>query len=104
MSTDKKRGGNFIMLKLIFWLLKIGIGGGVFYFTYFHYEGSFWMCLFLGLLAIFGSQVIGNTSKKWDKEEGRYVDDYHPSEFPVTNTIAFIGMIGIILGWIFDWI
>lgn len=106
MSTDKKRGGNFIMLFATLLLLLVfgGIGVGAFYFVYLYCEMDFWVSLFCGLLVFTVFPFVIGKNKKWNKEEHRFVEESGPAILPVTRTIAFIGMIGIILGWIFDWI
>lgn len=108
MSTDKKRGGNFIMLfaTLILLLMFGGIGVGAFYFVYLYCEMDFWVSLFCGLLVYTVLPAVIGNPKEWNKETHRYeeVSVSDPVVFTVTRIIAFIGMVGIILGWIFDWI
>lgn len=105
MSTDKKRGGNFIMFATLVLLLMFGgIGVGTFYFIYLYCEMDFWVSLFSGLFVYVVLPMVMSKNKKWNNETHRYEEESGPATLPVTRTIAFIGVVGIILGWIFDWI
>lgn len=102
MSTDKKRGGNF--MTVVFLLIRLGIGVGAFYFANVHLTWGFWGSLFAGLFLMTGLSHVFNTSKKWNKEEGRYVEVTEDSLFPVLDWIGIIGIIGIIVAWLCGWI
>lgn len=102
MSTDKKRGGNFIMLFGL--LIRLGIGVGGFCFAHFYLTWGFWGCLFVGLFLMTGLSAVFNTSKKWNKEEGCYEEVLEDSLFPVLDKIGIIGIIGIIVAWLLGWI
>lgn len=106
MSTDKKRGGNFIMLFTTLFMLLFhgGISVGAFYFFNLYCELDFWPSLFSGLFVYVVLPMVIGKNKKWNEEEHRFVEVSGPPLLPVTRTIAFIGIVGIILGWIFDWI
>ena len=83
-----------------------GIGVGTFYFFYSYGEMDFWLSLFMGLLVYTVLPFVIGKNKEQNKETHRYeeVSVSDPVVLTVTRIIAFIGMVGIILGWIFDWI
>ena len=99
MSTDKKRGGKFMMLFAL--LIRLGIGVGGFCFAHFYLT---WGSLLTGLWLMTGLSAVFNTRKKWTKEEGCYEEVQESSLFPVLDTIGIIGIIGITVALLFGWI
>lgn len=102
MSTDKKRGGKFMMLFAL--LIRLGIGVGGFCFAHFYLTWGFWGSLLTGLWLMTGLSAVFNTRKKWNKEEGCYEEVQESSLFPVLDTIGIIGIIGITVALLFGWI